>query len=116
MPNAKYMKSRYPWLPIFTGTKHRCLKSGRTFELTKEWCVKTWDGKCSLTGIPFELNRPMRGVFSPSIDRIDNSKGYTPDNSRWVLFGVNLFKFTATDAEMFMIANALIKQDGRTGS
>lgn len=34
--------------------------------------------ECSMTGIKFIHNH--KSVFSPSIERIDNKKGYTPDN------------------------------------
>lgn len=49
-------------------------------------------GKCAVTGIEFDLilgedafDRP----FAPSIDRIENSQGYTPDNCRLVCRIVN---------------------------
>jgi hypothetical protein len=115
-PEAKYMKGRYPWVPIFSGVRHRCLKTGKPFELTKEWCVRTWDGKCSLTGLPFALNQPKRSIFSPSIDRIENDKGYTEENSRWILLGLNMFKYTGTDDDIFMVAGVLLKMAGRTDS
>jgi len=49
--------------------------------------------KCKVTGIDFDLS-PINGKrtrpFAPRIDRIDSSKGYTPDNIRLVCFAVNM--------------------------
>jgi len=47
-------------------------------------------------------------MYSPSIDRIDNSKAYTPDNCRFVLNCVNSFKHDGTDADIYRIAEALL--------
>lgn len=40
-------------------------------------CFKVWE----LSG--------FRNKFAPSIDRIDNSKGYTPENMQWLLLTDN---------------------------
>ncbi len=48
--------------------------------------------------------------FSPSIDRIDSSKGYTPDNCQFVLWAINVFKGDGTLEEMYEIATALINK------
>jgi len=48
--------------------------------------------RCAVTGIEFtrETFGGAKAPFSPSIDRIDNSKGYTPDNTRIVCLIVNI--------------------------
>ena len=74
--------------------KHRAKKRGMAFDLTEEWVFKQMerqDFKCALTGIPFladEVGYRVR-AFAPSLDRIDNAFGYTPDNVRIVVFGIN---------------------------
>ena len=45
-------------------------------------------GFCELTGVEFNT-RDRRKFNSPSIDRIDSSRGYTPDNIRIVCFAIN---------------------------
>lgn len=45
-------------------------------------------GKCEVTGAVFDLS-PGRKFNSPSLDRIDSSKGYTYENTRIVLNLVN---------------------------
>lgn len=37
---------------------------------------------CPYLGIPLEPSEQIRGLRQPSLDRIDNSKGYTPENTR----------------------------------
>ena len=47
-------------------------------------------------------------MFIPSIDRIDPKGGYTTDNCRFVLQGINAFKGQETDENMYRIAEALL--------
>lgn len=47
-------------------------------------------GRCSLSGIEFDLSGECRHPYSPSIDRIDSSKGYTLTNCRLVCLMVNI--------------------------
>lgn len=106
--NAFYKKALYPWLPIFTGARHRANKTNKLFTITKEWCTQKWTGRCELTGIEFALNVAKRHPMSPSLDRIDSSKGYTPDNCQFVLWAINAFKTTGTMDEMYQMAKALL--------
>lgn len=49
-------------------------------------------GRCSVSGIPFDLNKCVasrRRPFAVSIDRIDCSAGYTKENCRIVCVAVN---------------------------
>lgn len=50
------------------------------------------NGKCEVTNRSFECSNITdysKNPFNASPDRIDNSKGYTKDNVRWVMFWVN---------------------------
>lgn len=63
------------------------------------------DRKCALTGIPltFSVGRKAyeRHVQNASLDRIDSTKGYTPDNVWWVHKSVNRMK-NAYSLEQFI--------------
>jgi hypothetical protein len=77
--------------------------------------------KCAETNIPFVImdkqykvgERNALGINSlllPSIDRIDNNKGYTMDNIRIVTNGYNNLKNIHSDLDVWQWIN-LIKSD-----
>lgn len=76
-------------------------------EWTKEEIVDIIsNGKCSKTGIPFDLTlrENSRNPFRPSPDRVDNAIGYTKDNTEWVVVIYNLMRneFTDDDVALFI--------------
>lgn len=69
-------------------------------------------GVCQVTGIPFQFEPHAtygKNPYAPSVDRIDNSKGYTKENTRLVLWQVNLMHGEMTDAELIEMCKAVIK-------
>lgn len=88
--------------------RNRSNNSGLTFDLTQEWAQSRWTGACELTGLEFSHPSKGRSQFSASIDRIDNSLGYTKDNCRFILWAINKLKGEDTDEVMMLIARALI--------
>ena len=103
-------------ISLYRTAKNRAKAKGLPFTLTKEWVVERIEwGKCELSGIPFnlEVGRGVSGPFSPSIDKIVPELGYTPENSRMILCGINSLKSTGTDEEMWKIINAMIDYKGR---
>jgi len=103
---------------LVSTAKARAKVKGREFNLTVEWGVaKIKAGVCELTGLPFDLGSPTgKGSsagprpYAPSIDRIDPNIGYTPENSRMILNCVNAFKNIMPDDEMYIVAQALVKE------
>lgn len=45
--------------------------------------------------------------MSPTVDRIDNDLGYTKENTRFVIWGVNALRGTGDDDVMYLIAEAI---------
>lgn len=111
--HAQKAKEKYwtnPWCKLVIAAKGRAAKRGLPYDLTFEWAEGRWTGFCEVSGIPFQPRYGANhGIFSPSIDRIESSKGYTQDNVRFVLMGVNGLKIDGTDAEMYFVAEAIAK-------
>lgn len=101
-----------PWKYILKSRMYDARKRGIEFSLTDEWAAARWTGHCELTGIPFD--KPGNGLgpkpFSPSVDRIDQSKGYLPTNARFVLWAVNAMRGVGSDEAMYEIAAALLRK------
>lgn len=78
---------------LLGSAKSRAKRKHIEISITKEWILEKLNtGICELSGLAFDLSttgRINRNPFSPSIDRIDCSKGYTPSNCRVILLSMN---------------------------
>ena len=94
-----------------------CKKSAKrrniVFNLTVEDLLPAVELKhCQLTGLPFDLNPPKEktmNLYAPSVDRIDNNKGYAKDNIRVVLWAVNRAVGEDGDEAMLPILKEMVK-------
>lgn len=91
-----------------------CLSNMRTRSKQRgfeevEWTVEEiqekLSGCCEVTGIPFEHKRStsdnhMGNPYVASPDRIDSSKGYTKENTRWVVWIFNAMCGNFTDEQV----------------
>ena len=82
--------------------KRRARKRKIRFALTREWLMpKLQAGRCEATNLPFVYRvrdgRRRRRMLAPSIDRIDSTKGYTPDNCQVVVYAYNCCKLAGCD-------------------
>ena len=83
---------------LYKNSVSRAKRKGFSMTLTEEWVRERVDGGvCQFTGLPFELL--PHSPFMPSIDRIDNSRGYDPDNCRVVLWFINRARGALGDEE-----------------
>lgn len=102
-------RERLPWLNSLRGAKQRAKRDGLPFLLTQEWAASRWTGRCEVTDIEFVFSTGRNPyLFSPSLDRIIPSLGYTPDNCRFVLHAVNALKGAGTNEQMLQIAKAIV--------
>jgi hypothetical protein len=86
--------------------KEKCLKH----TITKDWLEeKTKSNLCELTKIEFDYDTTIqRNPFGPSIDRIDVSKGYTPDNCRIVIWAVNAGLGHYSERDLYRVCKAYL--------
>ena len=76
----------------FLNAKNRATKNNIEFTITWNDLKFIWDkqnGKCAYTDIKLlnsknSSNKLLKSPIKASLDRIDSSKGYTPDNIQWV--------------------------------
>jgi hypothetical protein len=101
--------SSKPWRYLLQSAHLRAKEKGMPFDLTNEWAAARWTGRCEITGLAF-LKNAVRGPhpYSPTVDRIAPSKGYTQDNTRFIIWGCNAIKGVGTDADMHRIAKHIV--------
>jgi len=114
--NAKYRNKNandqaYRLSKLYEQAKLRAKKRGMEFSIYLEDVIAAYpkDGLCPVFGITLGFNQIQREANSPSLDRIDSTKGYTKDNIRVVSWRVNRIKADATLQELEAIV-AYMKQ------
>lgn len=74
-------------------------------------------GVCAKTGLPFDHRERLPGEgprpWQCSLDRIDNDRGYTPDNIRCVSKMYNTAKNIWYDVDVLRMAEALVRLTDR---
>lgn len=100
---------------LISGAKRRAKDAGLDFHLDLEWLApKIERGTCEVTGLPFVL-QAGRHAFAPSLDRSDNTQGYTRDNTKAVVWIYNTAKGNWTHDEIVTFARAIVEaEDGAT--
>ena len=95
----------------------RARRKGVPFTITLDWVLRQLVAQgycCKRTGMPFQLRSERTGEarnpWAPSIDRLDCSKGYTPDNVELVAYIYNNCKNTFTHEEVVEFAEAVFSR------
>lgn len=103
--NSNRVKCQTPEWKMHQRAKQRCKKSGLEFSIAVDDIVIP--DRCPVLGIALNMNSGKSGAFknSPSLDRIDNTKGYTPDNIQVISQLANAMKGAASDEELIAFAN-----------
>lgn len=106
--NRKTKKTNDPisiWAhDIFHNAKYRAKRNGIEFSITKEWVAMSAVKICPLLEIELDYGASKSCDESASIDRIDSSKGYTPENCKIISFKANRIKSNATLQDLQKIA------------
>lgn len=91
---------------VITGAKNRNLEYALNAEIVSSIYSKQ-NGLCALTGIPICFSNK-----TCSIDRVDSSKGYVPDNVWIVHKNVNVMKMDLSMSEFVEYCQAVVKTHG----
>ena len=96
------MKERYD------KSKRRAKEKGWDFDLTIDYLKSIYpvDNRCPVFGFEFDLTRQdLQRV--PSLDRIDNTKGYVQGNVHFISYRANSIKQDSTRDELRMLLEYL---------
>ena len=103
-------RSNNPREYLFRSVKNGAARRGIEFSLTLE-DIPEIPKHCPVLGIELRFSIANREC-SPSIDRIDNSKGYVPGNIRVISFRANSLKKDATFEEIEKIYDDAVRLRG----
>lgn len=100
---------------LLNSAKRRSAQRKCDFSLDLPWLVSRLEkGKCELTDLPFVFETRLNGhrnPYAPSLDRIDNTKGYTKENCRIILWALNMGFADWGRENYILIARHLIEYD-----
>lgn len=108
--SLKYWDNKSLCAIIYKRAKNKNIDCTLTIEEIDALLEKS-GGKCALTGIKFDMLNDKQyrtRPWIPSIDRIDNTRGYTIDNVRLIANAVNLALNEFGDDVFYKIAEGLI--------
>jgi hypothetical protein len=93
-------------------SRARAKKSGLDHTITFDWLVANAPAACPLLEEPLQYTNSRTTAFSPAVDRIDNTRGYTPENCWVVSMLANRIKTNATVEQIERTARNLRKRVG----
>lgn len=86
---------------LFITARRRAKRSNIPFTITQEDVVIPLD--CPVLGIPLKFTLGGRTNNTPSLDRIDNNRGYVPGNVAVISWRANFMKRDLTVAEIHQL-------------
>lgn len=125
MSNSYYRKYSREYLSTKEGklkklvarAKQLSNKKGLDFDLDNEFVFDLWkeqEGTCKRTGLPLDVKSgtiQVRNRMGPSLDRVDNTKGYTRENVELVCAQYNAGKAAYTPEEFAEICRAFLSNN-----
>jgi|DEB0MinimDraft_6_1074348.scaffolds.fasta_scaffold05570_3 hypothetical protein len=114
MAKTKYKENYYPnWLvnKLCSNCKNSAKAKGLEYALSPSFLLELLERqnwRCPMTRVYYEFDR-NRNPAQPSVDRIDNSKGYVPDNVQIVSLFYNNARNIWEHDELVEMAQALVE-------
>jgi hypothetical protein len=110
-------KQNEPWILAYRNVKTRARSKKLDFDITEDYLKSIWTEKCPVLGIPLysavyeqgngRAHKAKPHDNSPSVDRIDPSKGYVKGNVIVMSYRANMIKNCGTLEEHKQIVNFL---------
>lgn len=91
---------------MLSRAKQRALKYNYEFTLVKEDIIIP--KLCPLLQVPFKLGKKGNYQYTPTIDRIDSTKGYTKDNIQILTMKANTMKSNASKKELITFSKNIL--------
>lgn len=109
--NSNRVKSLTPEWKMHQRAKQRCRKSKLEFDIDVSDIIIP--DVCPVLGIKLNMNSGKSGAYnnSPSLDRIDNNRGYTKDNIWVISQKANAMKGSATKEELLRFAQWIFSKN-----
>lgn len=107
---ARETRIKSPEKVLLTGARTRAKRKKLEFNIdAKDVIVPEL---CPILGIKLEIGDKRVQESSPTIDRIDNSKGYIKGNVQVISYKANTMKSNANPEELVLFAKWIIKTYG----
>jgi ribosomal protein L37AE/L43A len=93
---------RDPVDKLYASAQTRARKIGTDFTITPADIKRVWprDNRCPILGLPIRAGKGKTHDGSPTLDRLNNSWGYTPDNIAVISYAANRAKGNLTADEL----------------
>ena len=111
MKRKEFVKSHIKHM--LHSAKTRALKRGLEFNLTKEDIIIP--DKCPILEVPLMIGTKDNYEYSPSLDRIDNTKGYIRGNIQIISKKANSMKNSASLYELKMFCKNVLRYSLNSG-
>lgn len=92
---------------MINNAKRRAEEKGISFELSEDDIIIP--DKCPILEVPLVVGTKGDYEYSPSIDRVDNSLGYTKDNIMIISKKANSMKNSASPTELKMFCKNILR-------
>jgi hypothetical protein len=105
MSTKQYRSSLKGWARLqHYRSRNRAQELDLDFDLTTDWLLANLPQHCPVLGIPIVVGCDRNQLDNaPSVDRVDNSKGYTMANCRIISYRANHLKNSASRQELHAI-------------
>lgn len=107
--NCSRVKSQSPEWKMYRRAKRRSMEKGLDFNIDLSDIIIP--DYCPVLNIELNINSGKSGAYknSPSLDRVDNTKGYIKGNIQVISQEANAMKHSATPEELVMFAKWVLK-------